>query len=187
MCGPTGTGVLYGRYELLEEIEPLNLGGSTVSNATFDNYKELKPPYKFEAGLQDYANIIGLKEAVNYLKEINIRKIEKYCKYLGKIIFDELESLIEDKIKVINTNKENINNIFNFYFKKNNNRLTSEFNDFLSKKNIAVRVGKHCVHAYYNKNNLPNSIRASWYFYNNEEEIKIFCNALIEFIKKNNI
>ncbi len=191
MCGPSGIGVLYGKFNLLEELDPLNSGGSTVSDASFEDYEELKPPYKFEAGLQNYPGIIGLKEAINYLNKIGIQKISKHCKELGRILFDELEGLINERIFVINTKKENVNNIFNFYFdkknKEKNNKLVEELNNFLSSKKIAIRIGKHCVHAYYNKNNFPYSARASWYFYNNEEEIKLFSSLIKEFIFKNNL
>ena len=77
MLGPTGTGLLISKKELLKDLEPLNIGGGTVIDSNYDNYKFEEVPFRFEAGLQDYAGIIGLGEAINYLKKVGFNDIEK--------------------------------------------------------------------------------------------------------------
>jgi cysteine desulfurase/selenocysteine lyase len=72
MLGPTGTGVLYGKHGLLERMEPFMAGGETVEFTTYETHKFLKPPEKFEAGLQDYAGMIGMGEAARYLERIGL-------------------------------------------------------------------------------------------------------------------
>ncbi|MEM3690516.1 MAG: aminotransferase class V-fold PLP-dependent enzyme, partial [Candidatus Micrarchaeia archaeon] len=78
MLGPSGIGALYGKYELLDRMEPFMVGGDTVQNATYDSYVLLKPPEKFEAGLQNYAGSIGLAEAARYLERVGRERIEKH-------------------------------------------------------------------------------------------------------------
>src|SRR5690606_12370603 len=70
LLGPSGTGVLYGKYALLEAMEPFLVGGDTVVSSTYESAEFLPPPEKFEAGLQDYAGIIGLAAALQYLQKI---------------------------------------------------------------------------------------------------------------------
>jgi len=86
MLGPSGTGVLYGKYKLLEELEPFMVGGDTVSESTYKSHKFLPPPEKFEAGLQDYAGMIGLGEAVRYINEVGFDFIQKQELLLNKYI-----------------------------------------------------------------------------------------------------
>src|SRR3989338_5692407 len=78
MLGPTGTGVLYGKKELLEGMEQFIIGGETVVDSTYTDYKMEELPMRFEAGLQDYSGIIGLGEACRYLKRVGMRKISEH-------------------------------------------------------------------------------------------------------------
>jgi len=75
MVGPSEIGVLYGKYQLLETLEPFLVGGDTVKYSTYTEHEFLPPPEKFEAGLQNYAGIIGLGEAVEYLEKIGMKNI----------------------------------------------------------------------------------------------------------------
>jgi len=77
LLGPSGMGVLYGKYKLLEQLEPFLTGGDTVAQTTYDSAEFLPPPEKFEAGLQDYAGIMGSGEAVRYLKSVGFNEIQK--------------------------------------------------------------------------------------------------------------
>jgi cysteine desulfurase/selenocysteine lyase len=76
--GPTGTGVLYGKKDLLGKLTPLNSGGGTVTSSTYESFSEEKLPERLEAGLQDYAGIIGLGAACNYIQQIGFSMIEKH-------------------------------------------------------------------------------------------------------------
>ncbi|MCK4798292.1 MAG: aminotransferase class V-fold PLP-dependent enzyme, partial [Spirochaetes bacterium] len=86
MVGPTGMGVLYGKKELLDELEPFIVGGDTVSDTTFESAEFLPPPEKFEAGLQNYAGIIGSGAAVDYLTDVGLSNIEAHEEKLNRII-----------------------------------------------------------------------------------------------------
>jgi cysteine desulfurase/selenocysteine lyase len=78
MLGPTGTGVFYGKQKLLEDLSPFLVGGDTVLSSTYDSYEMLPIPEKFEAGLQDYAGIIGLGEAVKYLSKLDFEEVAEH-------------------------------------------------------------------------------------------------------------
>ena len=175
MLGPTGTGLLISKKELLEDLEPLNIGGGTVIDSNYDNYKFEEVPFRFEAGLQDYAGIIGLGEAINYLKKVGFNDIEKNELKLNKILTEELL----DKVELIGPEDCRLRpSIFSFNLKKfSSHDIAGILN---SSKNICIRSGAHCVHSWFNKHNLKGSARASLYLYNNEGDV----NKFIEEIKK---
>lgn len=171
MTGPTGTGVLYGKKQLLEKLEQFMVGGETVLDSTYTSYKMEKIPNRFEAGLQDYAGIIGLGEACRYLKKIGLNNIAKHEIKLNKIITEILQD--EDKIKILGPiEPEARSGIFSFIIKGMDIHHVSKILD--SSKKIMTRSGAHCVHSWFNKHKMQGSVRASLYFYNTEEEAKIF-------------
>jgi len=167
MLGPTGIGGLFAKKVILEKMEPFILGGETVSNSTYKSFNLLEVPQRFEAGLQDYAGIIGLQEAVNYLRKVGLNEIESNEKRLVKFL---QESLDVDLIGVKDLKLKS--NIFNFNIGKMNSHEVAQMLD--SSKNIAVRSGMHCCHSWFNSRNIKGSVRASFYLYNTLEECKIF-------------
>ncbi len=172
MLGPTGTGVLYAKEELLNEMKPFIKGGETVYDSTYEAHKIEKLPAKFEAGLQNYAGIIGLGEAVRYLKKIGMEDIKDHEIKLVKAIDTE-------GIQKVGYTGER--GIFNFIIPKlNAHEVASILN---SSKNIMIRSGMHCMHSWYNANKTEQSARASFYIYNTLEEVKIL-NEELEKIKK---
>ena len=172
MLGPTGTGVLFAKEKILEEMKPFLLGGETVQDSSYDSHVLESLPNRFEAGLQNYAGIIGLGEATKYLKKIGMDNIEKHEKKLVKEINKE-------GLKEIGFKGER--GIFNFNIPKMDHHEVAGLLD--NSKNIMVRSGMHCVHSWYNAHNIPGSVRASFYLYNTTEEIKIL-NEQLEKLKK---
>lgn len=171
MLGPTGTGALYGRKELLEKLDTYNLGGETVDDSTYKTYEIAEIPHKFEAGLQDYAGIIGFGEAAKYLRKIGPAKIEKHEHKLNKMISEEL--LQNEKITLIGpTAPEKRSGIFSFNIKGMDPHHISKMLDV--SKNIMTRSGRHCVHSWFNKHKIDGSARASFYIYNTEKEAQTF-------------
>lgn len=177
MLGPTATGVLYGKKELLEKMKPFIVGGETVIDTTYTDHNLEDIPHKFEAGLQHYAGIIGLGEAVKYLKKIGLENIQKHENELNKIVTEELGG--HPKIKLIGPKEPTQRSgIFSFVPQGITPHSVSLMLD--SGYNIQTRSGAHCVHSWFNKHNLQGSARASFYLYNTEEE----CRVLIEAIKR---
>src|SRR3989344_3593880 len=176
--GPTGTGALIGKKELLEKIEPLNIGGGTVIDSDYDNFRYEEIPMRFEAGLQDYSGIIGLGEAVNYIRRIGFDDINKNEIKLNKTITEELL----DKVELIGPeNPELRPSIFSFNVKGFSSLDIAGILN--SSRNICIRSGAHCVHSWFNKNKLKGSARASLYLYNNEEDVRTFIEEIKKIIK----
>lgn len=173
MLGPTGVGVLYGKKELLEELEPVNLGGGM--NESFDTvdtmyYKEL--PTRLEAGTPNIAGVIGLGEAIRYINKIGIEKIHERELHLRDYLIEKLMPL--NHIDIINLEADsgivafNVNGIF-----------SQDVAYFLNEYNICVRAGNHCAKILKNATGVTNSLRVSLYFYNTEKEI----DELVELLK----
>jgi cysteine desulfurase/selenocysteine lyase len=169
MLGPSGTGILYGKQELLEKLNQFIVGGETVTNSTYDSFNPEKIPERFEAGLQDYAGIIGLGEALRYLKRVGMENIEKHIEGLNRKL---TEGLIKLGVDIIGTKDYKLRGgIVSF----NVGRMDShEIALMLDSFGIAVRSGMHCVHSWFNAHKMRGSVRASLYLYNTEDEIDLF-------------
>ncbi len=180
MLGPTGTGVLYGKQKLLENLSQFIVGGETVIDSTYEGYKQEKIPMRFEAGLQDYSGIIGLGGACRYLKNIGLKKIMEHEIKLNKII---TEALIDnERIEIIGPESaEKRSGIFSFNIKGMDMHHVSRILD--KTRNIMTRSGAHCVHSWFNKHNMKGSVRASLYLYNTEEEAVIFADEVKKILK----
>lgn len=161
MLGPTGVGVLYGKKDLLLNLKPLILGGGTVYDSTYEDYKFEELPKKFEAGLQDYAGIIGFSEAVKYLSK-HISEIDSHEQKLVKYLYENLD------VEHVGVSDYKLNSgVFNFNLKMDNHEVAIMLD---AMENICVRSGAHCVHSWFNKHNLKGSVRASFYLYNYLED-----------------
>ncbi len=171
MCGPTGIGVLYGKFSLLKEMDPLMSGGGM--NARFDMCGEvslLLPPQKFEAGTQNIAGALGLAEAIRYLSAIGLDNIEKYEKELRRYAIKKLSEI--DNITIYNKNAESGIITFNFQ-----GVFAQDMATYLNSKGICVRSGQHCAKILMDYLKCYATVRASFYFYNTKEEIDAFIEA----------
>lgn len=172
MYGPTGIGVLYGKFDLLDKMIPMNYGGGMNAMFTKDGYVELREiPTRLEGGTPNIEGVIGLGEAVTYLENIGIDKINEYEKNLRKYLIDELSKL--DFIEIYN--KDNDSNIVAFNIK---DVFAQDTAVYLDKYNICVRAGNHCAKILNNVFNINNTVRISLSFYNNKEEIDLLINVL---------
>ncbi len=169
MLGPAGMGVLYGKYQLLEKMSPFLVGGDTVALSTYADCQFLPPPEKFEAGLQDYAGVIGMGAAVKYLQDIGMDAIQKQEHVLNETLTRELRDL--PGLKLIGPADPRLRNgIFTFYIEGIDSHRIALMLDQMA--GVMVRSGQHCVHAWFNAHKIQGSVRASLYFYNTEEEVE---------------
>ncbi len=176
MLGPNGVGVLYGKEDLLKELKPFIIGGETVIDSTYDDFKLEKIPNRFEAGLQNYSGIIGLGAAVDYLSKIGMNKIMEHELKLNKKLSLSLKEF--EKFEIIGVKDFNLRgSILSFRIK---GISIHEVAHMLDQHNIMIRSGAHCVHSWFNAHHLDGSCRVSLYLYNNEEE----CETFLETIKK---
>lgn len=172
MYGPTGIGVLYAKFDLLDKITPMNYGGGMNAMFTKDGYVELREiPTRLEGGTPNIEGVLGLSEAISYLENIGMDKINEYEKNLRKYLINELNKI--DFIEVYN--KNNDTNIVVFNIK---GVFAQDAAIYLDKYNICVRAGNHCAKMLDNVFNVSNTVRISLSFYNTKEEIDLLINVL---------
>ena len=172
MYGPTGIGVLYAKFDLLDKITPMNYGGGMNAMFTKDGYVELREiPTRLEGGTPNIEGVLGLGEAISYLENIGMNNINEYEKNLRKYLINELNKI--DFIEVYN--KNNDTNIVAFNIK---GVFAQDAAIYLDKYNICVRAGNHCAKMLDNVFNVSNTVRISLSFYNTKEEIDLLINVL---------
>ena len=172
MYSATGTGVLYGKFDLLDKLTPINYGGGMNAIFTKDGYYELREiPTRLEAGTPNIEGVIALGEVIDYLSGIGLNNIYKYEHDLRKYLISELEKL--DFIELYN--KDNDSAIVAFNIKGVFSQDTAVY---LDKYNICVRAGNHCAKILNNVFNINNTCRISLSFYNTKEEADLLINVL---------
>ncbi len=177
MCGPTGVGVLYGKKELLEHLEPIILGGGM--NESFDNPSEVilsELPTRLEAGTRNIAGVIGFGEAIKYLNKIGMDNIHKQEISLRKYLIDKLLPL--KYIDIINIESDSGIVTFNV-----SGVFSQDVAYYLNKYNICVRAGNHCAKILKSSVGVNNTVRVSLYFYNTFEEIDSLVELLSDYDK----
>jgi len=168
ICGPTGTGILYGKEAWLNKLPPYQGGGEMIKEVTFEKTTYAELPHKFEAGTPNIAGGIALGTAIDYMNEVgfeNIQIQEKELLDYGTKRLLEIEGLkiygtAKEKASVISFNIEGIH--------------PYDIGTIIDKLGIAVRTGHHCAQPVMEFFNIPGTIRASFAFYNTKEEIDIF-------------
>ena len=178
MYGPTGVGVVYGKEEILEKMPPYMGGGEMIKDVSFSNTSYNNLPYKFEAGTPNIGDVIGFKEAINYIKNIGIDNIETYEISLKEYTEDALKKI--DGIKVVGTSKDKVG-IFSFTTEKVH---YYDLGLLLDAKGIALRTGHHCTQPLMDKYSLDGTARLSLAIYNSTEEVDYFVESLSNLIKR---
>jgi len=184
MLGPSGIGVLWGKRELLEKLEPPLGGGGTVRRVWLEGeeirveWEEI--PWRFEAGTPPIVEAVGLLEAVRYLKRIGIEKIYRHEERLTRYTMKMLEEL-DEYIEVLGpSDPSERSGIVSFVVK---GASPNSVGMWLDRYNIAVRTGLHCAHILHKRIGYPEgSVRASFYIYNCEDDITALVTALREYI-----
>lgn len=168
LCGPTGVGVMYGKYDLLQKMDPFMLGGG--SNARFDmcgNILLKDAPYKFESGTPAIESVLGMKAAIEYIEKIGIDNIHKYELELRAYMVKQLKQL--DNVIIYNENNDS--GIVTFNIK---DVFSQDAATYFSDHGLSLRSGQHCAKLLMNKLNTSSTLRASVYFYNTREEVDRF-------------
>ena len=176
MLGPTGSGVLWGKYELLDKMDPFMGGGEMIDKVTMTTATWNETPYKFEAGTPNFIQAIGLGAAVDYLENIGMSNITNHEKELTNYCLDKLHKV--ENLKIHGSAKSRIG-VISFNIK---NIHPHDLAQFLNEYNIAVRVGHHCAQPLLSKLNETATARLSTYLYNDEQDIDKLCKALNEII-----
>ena len=180
MLGPTGIGVLYGRREILEEMEPFMGGGEMIREVHLSGSTWNEVPWKFEAGTPNVAGAIGLGAAVDYLERIGMERIRRHEESLTKHALDEFERIRGMRIYGPPEATERAGLIaFNIADIHAHDLAT-----LLDEDGICVRAGHHCAMPIHTKLETPATTRASFYLYNTHEEVEKLTESLKKAAKK---
>jgi cysteine desulfurase/selenocysteine lyase len=178
MLGPTGIGVVWGRKELLENLDPVYGGGDMIEEVFYDTATWAPIPHKFEAGTPPYVEAIGLGAAVDYLSNLDMNSVQKHSDNLREYAKNKLENI--DGLNIIHTNSKLAGCTFAMSV---DGVHATDVSLMLDTFGVAVRAGHHCVQPFHRKLNLDATFRATGYIYNDEEDFDILSNAIEESIK----
>jgi cysteine desulfurase/selenocysteine lyase len=165
LCGPTGSGVLYGRREILEEMPPFQGGGDMISNVDFFKSSWKEVPHKFEAGTPDFAAAIGLRAALDYLTGIGLENIARHDEQLAAIALEKLAKL--GNVRIFGPRKAHAG-VVSFLLR---NIHAHDVVTVADQRGVALRGGHHCNQPLMKKLGVESTARASFYFYNTLEEV----------------
>jgi cysteine desulfurase/selenocysteine lyase len=167
MLGPTGTGVLAGRTEALEGLRPLLAGGETVEWSTLTEHKLRPPPYRFEAGLQNYAGVLGAAAGVEFLRRTGLEAVESHDRAINARVTRALAG--EPRLRRLGPeDPARRPSIFAFSLDGVDPHDAALFLD--EGHGVMVRSGRHCVHSWYAERGLDGNVRASFYLYTNDSD-----------------
>ena len=163
--GPTGIGVLYGREDVLQSMEPWQSGGDMIKTVSFEETTYNEIPYKFEAGTPNIAGAIGLSEALNYFSQFDLERVEQHehC-LLNKAI---QRALSIPNLQLVGTAK-NKSSICSFVVEGVH---PNDLGTLLDQQGVAIRSGHHCAMPLMSRLNVPGTARASFAFYNSQEDV----------------
>ena len=178
MLGPTGIGVVWGRKELLKNLDPVYGGGDMIEEVFYDKATWAPIPHKFEAGTPPYVEAIGLGAAVDYLSNLDMNSVQKHSDDLREYAKNKLENI--EGLNIIHTNSKLAGCTFAMSV---DGVHATDVSLMLDTFGVAVRAGHHCVQPFHRKLNLDATFRATGYIYNDEEDFDILSNAIEESIK----
>lgn len=174
--GPTGVGVLWGRKELLDEMPPFLTGGSMIESVTMQSATYLPSPKRFEAGVPNMAQVVGLGAAIDYLEKISFRAIHQHELVLTKVAIEGLKSIkgvsivgpedLFDRGAVVSFTVDGVH--------------PHDLGQALDQYGIAVRTGHHCAWPLMRRYKVVATTRASFYLYNDQSDV----DALVEGVER---
>ena len=174
VLGPTGIGVLWGKSELLDQLEPALFGGSMVDSVSMQGATWAKAPRKFEAGVPNMAQAVGLSAAIDYISEIGMDKVAQHEQELTKQLISGLQNTsgvqvigpvdMKDRGGVVSFTVDGVH--------------PHDVGQYLDQFGIAVRTGHHCAWPLMRRLNLVGTTRASFHLYNDENEVEVLLNTV---------
>ena len=178
MLGPTGIGVVWGKKELLNSLDPVYGGGDMIEEVHYDKATWAPVPHKFEAGTPPYVEAIGLGAAVDYLQDLGMSAVEKHSdelrEYGRKVLLDI------DGVNVIHSQETIAGCTFGMYV---DGVHAADLSLMLDTHGVAVRAGHHCVQPFHRKLGIDATIRSTAYIYNDKEDIDTLKSALISSVE----
>jgi cysteine desulfurase/selenocysteine lyase len=177
MYGPTGVGVLFGKKRILEEMGPIQGGGDMIKEVTFNKTTYNDLPYKFEAGTPNIVGVIGLAEAIKYIQKTGFDFIQKQE---SALLMKATHSLSEiDGLRIIGNAKQK-SSVISFVV---DGVHPFDIGTLLDQLGIAIRTGHHCTQPLMDYFKIPGTARASFSFYNSEDEVGLMVEGLKKAVK----
>lgn len=181
MLGPTGVGVLLSAPGSLDRIQPLNVGGETVEWSTDREHRLRVPPFRFEAGLQNYAGILGAHAGLKYLGGVGLETIRDHQKALNETVTRRFAE--EPRVTILGPPRARDRpSIVGFTLRGVDPHDAAVFLD--EGHGVLVRSGQHCVHSWYARHHIPGSIRASFYLYTSPGDIGRLLRGVRELLER---
>ena len=178
MLGPTGIGVVWGKKDLLDSLDPVYGGGDMIEEVHYDRATWAPVPHKFEAGTPPYVEAIGLGAAIDYLENLGMTEVEKHSDELRE--YGRQTLLDIDGVNVIHSQQEIAGCTFGMYV---DGVHASDLSLMLDTHGVAVRAGHHCVQPFHRKLGIDATIRSTAYIYNDKEDIDTLKSALVSSIE----
>jgi cysteine desulfurase/selenocysteine lyase len=172
MFAPTGSGVIYGKADLLDRMNPFQGGGDMIKSVTFEKTTYADLPNKFEAGTPAIASQIGLGASIDYLSSINRAKAAAHEQELLRYATERLTAI--EGVRIIGTAKEKAS-VLSFVIDEIH---PHDIGTILDQEGIAVRAGHHCAQPVMQRFNVPATARASFAFYNTKEEVDVLAQTI---------
>ena len=174
--GPTGIGILWGRSEYLNEMEPFLTGGSMIESVTMTEAKWAPSPKRFEAGVPNMAQAVGFAAAINYLNNLGMDNVAKHEKDLTAYTLNKFKQL--DKVTLIGP-KDNVDrgSVISFTIEGIH---PHDVGQVLDQYGVAVRTGHHCAWPLMRKLGLVGTTRASFYIYNDEADVDALIDSVLQ-------
>jgi len=172
--GPTGTGILYGKEDILNEMPPFEGGGDMIKSVSFKGTVFNDLPFKFEAGTPNIAGCIALSTAIEYIENLGLENIKKYEDELLQYATEKLSSI--DGLKIYGT-AEHKSSVISFLL---DGIHPYDVGVILDNMGIAIRTGHHCAQPVMEFYNIPGTCRASFAFYNTKEEIDLLYDGILK-------
>lgn len=174
LFGPTGVGILYGKKQYLNEMDPYQFGGDMIKNVTFEETIFADVPQRFEAGTTNISGVIGLGAAIDFINELDRKEVLGFLKKMENRLTDKLLDInglnivgqAKNKSSIVSFSMENIH--------------PHDIATFLGSENIAVRAGHHCTQPVMDFFQIPATTRASFSIYNQLEEVDVFVEKIKE-------
>ena len=179
LYGPSGIGIMFGKEQLLESLEPPSLGGGMINNVSLDSFSYAMLPNKFEAGTPPIEAVAGMNTAIEYLNRLNFSDYFVEEKKLRSTLINHFKSM--DEIEIYGYHEEiNASSIVSFNVK---NKNYNDISTFLDQYGIMIRGGHHCCQPFMKKLEIPGSCRVSFGIYNDINDIDKLIDALSKTIK----
>ncbi len=172
MFAPTGSGVIYGKLELLEKMNPFQGGGDMIKTVTFEKTTYADPPNRFEAGTPAIASQIGLGAAIDYLNSIGREAAAAYEAELLRYATEKVSAI--EGVRIIGTAK-NKASVLSFVI---DDIHPHDIGTILDQEGIAIRAGHHCAQPVMQRFKVPATARASFAFYNTKQEIDVLARTI---------